>query len=242
MTVRHSRFMNIERPRSEGAGQGSPGADARFGALEQPGAAPVPSSAGTATERFRPPGAGGDGQTLELQERNPEDQPFVRCARCEADNAAHAASCYHCGAGFDSDEQRAFNEQLWERRRQERAREAEQLARMEQQRAAADAELMEQRRKMAEALAQQVGIETMRRLEREQFSDYGMAWGDSEAMLGRRLLEKVPLWLKQWLAIALALALLVLLIVPGTRMLAAFLLAFVAIIYIKISWGGSWRG
>lgn len=53
----------------------------------------------------------------------PEAQPFVRCARCGADSAIHAAVCANCGERLDTAEQRAHNDRVWEAQRREKERE-----------------------------------------------------------------------------------------------------------------------
>jgi hypothetical protein len=139
----------------------------RFDAVEigpalTEGANPVPSSA---TDRFRAP----EGSGLALDIAADGEQPFVRCATCEADHARRALRCDRCGAALDTPEQRAFNERLWAARRrdadeEERAGDArlEALGRDAEQAALA-------RRALAEAMADEI----LRR-ERERL---GHLWG-----------------------------------------------------------------
>ncbi|HET9552502.1 MAG TPA: hypothetical protein VFP50_05995, partial [Anaeromyxobacteraceae bacterium] len=111
---RRRRFLGIERPRRPGAGpEPSAATDARFGALEGPGAppdasGPAPVAAGH-VDRFRPAAE----RPLDVAGRSPERQPFVRCARCETDNTVYAPRCTTCQADLRTEAQRLFNERLW---------------------------------------------------------------------------------------------------------------------------------
>jgi len=148
------RFLHLERARPARPSSAAPDARRRFGALEVPpelpgGAPRLPTSA---TDRFREPAAGG----LALDRAGDGEQPFVRCAACEADHARHAARCTRCGAALDTPEQRTFNERLWERlqREAEQERRAEK-ERLEARRRASD-EDARARRALAEAMAQEI--------------------------------------------------------------------------------------
>jgi hypothetical protein len=118
MTARDSlrRFLHLERRRPDAPSTPEADTRGRFDAIE---IGPAPDRAGgppaVAAERFRPPPESG----LALDVAPEGQQPFVRCARCEADHARHAARCNRCGADLTTPEQRDFNERLWaERRRQ----------------------------------------------------------------------------------------------------------------------------
>ncbi|MGI5865468.1 MAG: hypothetical protein ACOX6T_25890 [Myxococcales bacterium] len=213
------RFRNLERGRAqEPAGDSSAGQSGRFDALEGPAAALAPNATGVAADRFRDPArpAPGPGSGLELAEKRVEDQPFVRCAVCEADNNLHATSCTNCGSSFNTAAQRAFNERLWQQRREEAAREAQALEQLRQQRAAMQTSLAAQRQQAAAELAARVAAQTRARLDAEE----------REAMLGsgglpmstsRRVSALLLANLKA-VAIAVGIAvLLVLLAIPRTR-------------------------
>lgn len=58
------------------------------------------------------------------------DQPFLRCAKCEADSHRSATRCLVCGERLDTEEQAAFNAAFWAKRRQEHAQEQEELAKL----------------------------------------------------------------------------------------------------------------
>jgi hypothetical protein len=115
MPSRRARFRNLERGRAALPTAGAPAVSAgRFDALEahSPAAPPVTQAR---EEPSREPGNAG----LELLERRDGDQPFIRCARCEADNGPLSSQCWNCAASLQGVEQHAFNERLWEQRRRE---------------------------------------------------------------------------------------------------------------------------
>ena len=200
MSERLMRFRNLERGRAQDA------------------AAPVPSGAAVAVDRFREPARRdpGPGSGLELAEKRAEDQPFVRCAVCEADNSLHASSCTNCGSSFNTAAQRAFNERLWQKRREEAAREAEELEKLHQQQAASQTGLAAQRQQAAAALAARVASETRMRLDAEERRD-GMLGLGLPVSMTRGSSGLVPANLKT-IAIAVGIAvLLVLLAIPKTR-------------------------
>jgi hypothetical protein len=49
------------------------------------------------------------------------DQPFLRCPRCEADNSRYVERCYNCQAPLTGEDVRAWNAQLWAKRKAEQA-------------------------------------------------------------------------------------------------------------------------
>jgi hypothetical protein len=163
---RRDRFLKLERARPDGP--------------EAPD--PVPASA---TDRFREP-----------PEPPPEpvraggvEQPYRRCAICQADSHRQATACSHCGSPLDTPEQRAFNERHWaERQAQDEAARRERNEReAAAQREAAD--LARQRREIGEQLA---------RRERErvdaQFPDGPLGGGrlGRQDTTGMRLLRLLP--------------------------------------------------
>jgi len=172
---RFDRFRRLERPRAAGSEQAPErsGTDARIEAVEGPSPS-APAGGGEAASsgelgRFRPPPE----RSLELDRPGQGEQPFLRCAACETDNARHAERCTTCGADLDTEAQRQFNRRLWAGRQAEAAAEAETLAarRAQQERDAAEA--VAARRQAAELLAREVGDAERRRLEREGF---GPGW------------------------------------------------------------------
>ena len=161
------RFLHLERPRRDAPPSAGLAARGRFDAVEigptlAEGATPVPASA---TDRFREPQ--GSGLALDLAPDG--EQPFVRCAACEADHARHALRCDRCGAALDTPEQRAFNERLWAARR----RDADEEERAGDARLEALGRDAEQAALARRALAEAMGDEILRR-ERERL---GHLWG-----------------------------------------------------------------
>jgi hypothetical protein len=163
MARRLSRFRHLEWARAPKAHDTHPPrADTeRFETLE-PDAAP-PSELRSAQGHLARFDETAEDEVL-LHEPSEADQPFVRCARCEADNGRFAVSCVACGAALDSPEQRAFNEQLWAKRRAQREEEHEQHRTLERAHLDDGAELSTERRRYGEELARRVGRETRERL------------------------------------------------------------------------------
>jgi hypothetical protein len=110
-----------------------------------------------------------------VADRAEGQQPFIRCGRCETDNALFAVRCTTCGAELHTDAQRAFNERLWQGRRADAAAEAAAGAERRAQQEAAAVEAAQARRASAEAMAREVGERERRRLEGEGFG--GPTWG-----------------------------------------------------------------
>lgn len=171
---RFNRFLHLERDR--GATGGDPpksevpasSREERFGALETAQAAPdAVGTAGGHLARFDEAAAKG---AMQLDEKRAEDQPFVRCAKCEGDNNKFAHECVHCHNDLHCAEQRAFNEKLWAELRE--AREAERAAHAERRRAEAEqsAQLAKERREGFEQMARDVAAQTRQRLGDDQVS------------------------------------------------------------------------
>lgn len=74
------------------------------------------------------------------------EQPFLRCPRCEADNSRYAERCFNCQAPLTGEEVRAWNAQLWAKRKAEEAAAPRPLAQPTQ----------EELRARGEAIAQQI--------------------------------------------------------------------------------------
>jgi hypothetical protein len=148
------RFLHLERPRRDAPASGGLAARGRFDAVEigpalAGGASPVPPSA---TDRFREP----EGSGLALDRAPDGEQPFVRCAACEADHARRALRCDRCGVSLDTPEQRAFNERLWAGQRRE-ADEEERAGDARREALGRDAEQAAlDRRALAEAMADEI--------------------------------------------------------------------------------------
>lgn len=178
------RFERLERARAGlPGGDEPPDAGGRFEGLETGGEPPAgPSVPGAAADRFRPP----PDRPPDLAPSADGEQPFLRCARCEADNARHAERCTHCGAELRTDEQRSFNARLWAARREEAAAlERENLSRVEAARQA-DEDAARARREAAALLVREVGRRERERLDRED-GRADWPWGVLLAGLGRAL-------------------------------------------------------
>ncbi len=89
----------------------------RFLFLERRRPAPdAPQPLVGSPERFRAERARELESGLELAE--PSDaQPFLRCGFCGMDNTRYALRCVNCARSLDTDEQREFNQRLWEQSR-----------------------------------------------------------------------------------------------------------------------------
>jgi hypothetical protein len=201
------RFLHLERPRAErpdGPGDdadATPGTAERFEGVERPGGAgpAAPRSSGQDLGRFGPEPE----PSIELVEADAAERPFTRCMRCGMDHNVFATACTGCGASLDTEEQRAFNERLWAKRREDAAREAATAAERRALQARAEAELAASRRAMGEELAREVG-----RRERARLGTDGLGGGwtdDADGYggppLGWRLLSRLPDW--RWQAGAL---------------------------------------
>ena len=137
------------------------------------------------TDLFRPPPE----PPLETAEAAEGAQPFTRCASCHQDGSVYATACERCGAPLDTPAQRAFNERLWaERRAQEIADRRDEEARREA-RARDHVDVARLRREVAEALAGR---------ERERVDDalpdgpLRGAWIGHRDTAGMRLLRRLP--------------------------------------------------
>ncbi len=220
------RFRNIERARPPGSEAAPAEVPERFRRVEGPGGPEGgPAVPGSATDRFRPPLE----RPLEVAEQAEGEQPFRRCARCEADSARFADVCQNCGANLCTPEQEAFNERLWARRRAEAAEEARALA----ERAAERERLAAEEKGARQALAVEMARMEAERVEGELDRAWGRerwgrwrGWGQgagsppggpSRAPLGLRVLRAIR---SPALRVAVALAAVavpVLLLVLGRR-------------------------
>ncbi len=235
MSGRRSRFLNLEMGRKEAPGGAAPTDPGRFDALEQPAAAPVASSS-PSVDRFRPPVE--QQASLELSQSRPEDQPFIRCMRCEADNHALATFCAQCHNDLNTADQRQFNEKLWAQRRQEAAALQEQEEKFKQQKLAADVPVPDQRA-LGEAIAATVARETRQRMEREESQSFWTGHGslgrfrhrpDLLSTLLGLLPEKV---LRVLFYGALTLGV-VLSVIPSTRKAGLVLMVLVGAIWLQL--------
>jgi hypothetical protein len=129
MAGRLTRFLNLERRRKPGAG---------------------PAHAVVTEGRFVPR------PELELAPDHGE-QPFLRCPSCEADNSRFASRCVNCGSRLDTEEVRAFNDQLWEG--QHAQAEVDRVETLERQRKLESDRLAftEEQRELGESIAREVG-------------------------------------------------------------------------------------
>jgi hypothetical protein len=136
-----ARFGPQQAPSpADPAGPGAPeAAQTRHAAGAQPDAPAAPAvaavpydpeaEAATASLRARRAALTESGIALDPQDE--EQQTFLRCGVCEADNFRHAVKCQSCNSRLDTDEQRLFNRGFWARRRAEdaAARQAEEARR-----------------------------------------------------------------------------------------------------------------
>jgi len=167
------RFERLERPRQGGPdGDERPSAEDRFDDIGATGparpAAPAASEPAPAPgDRFAPPRP----RPPDLEQRSDEEQPFVRCMRCETDSSRYARTCTTCGEELNTEEQRAYNRKLWAARVKERDQLTRESAERRQAAAQAEVELAEARRQVAAEMARQVGERERWRLEQ------GDPWG-----------------------------------------------------------------
>lgn len=171
---------------------------------------------------------------LQLDEKRPQDQSFIRCMGCEGDNNRFQTVCAHCTRPLDTTEQRTFNEALWEQRRIQ-ARQAEEdaaaaaaaLAANESRdgQARSDGSSTGAPREAWEALARQVKRDTLRRIGEPTFG-LPVRWGRGRS-------------LQQWPPLVVAFAVLFLSwFVLGVRSPGRLLLA--AVVGGGLSWIARW--
>src|SRR5438552_7893825 len=98
MAGRLTRFLNLERARKP---------------------SDTPHHGVVTKERFRQEREAQLKSGMEIETASPEEQPYLRCPVCEADNSKYAVKCLNCSTRLDTDEARAWNEQLWKKRRGE---------------------------------------------------------------------------------------------------------------------------
>ncbi len=161
------RFERLERPRKGGPdGDERSSTEERFDDLgARPPPRPAPDGAAdpapSAGDRFAPPRP----RSPELEQRGEEEQPFLRCMRCETDSSRYASTCTTCGEELGTEAQQAYNQKLWAARRKEREElERENAGRREAQ-ARAEVEVGEARRQAAAEMARQVGERERWRIE-----------------------------------------------------------------------------
>lgn len=144
-----ARFQRLERSRRAEAGTRHRTGE-RFQAIEPE--SPIPEVRGAGMERFAPPVA----PPLELQQ--PSDaQPFVRCPACGVDSPIGARRC-GCGTALDTLEAVAFNTALWDRHREELARDDAQRERRRTEDLEETRHLQNERRALGEALAREIAV------------------------------------------------------------------------------------
>ncbi|MFP2911421.1 hypothetical protein ACLESD_41630 [Pyxidicoccus sp. 3LFB2] len=115
-TPKLSRFLHLERPRTERPESDTASPVQSGGRFEDPQERKETQDAGVPEahlERFKaqPPVA--------LADRPEGDaRRFPRCMRCESENGRFAQACAVCGADLGTPEQLEFNERLWQERKQ----------------------------------------------------------------------------------------------------------------------------
>lgn len=127
---RLDRFKHLEAPRTGRGGDddASKKTEERFARVEKEQA---PDQAPPAKPANRPAAQRMarqvSDQPLALEARSTEEQQFIRCMNCEADNSRYAQSCVHCGSALWTDEVRDYNEKFWRQRKAEAAQERQEL-------------------------------------------------------------------------------------------------------------------
>jgi hypothetical protein len=128
---RLDRFKHLEAPRTERGGEDEVAkkTEERFARVEQEQA---PDQAPSSAKPANRPAAQRmarqvSDQPLALEPRSTEEQQFIRCMGCEADNSRYAQSCVHCGSALWTDEVRAYNEKFWLQRQAEVAQERQEV-------------------------------------------------------------------------------------------------------------------
>jgi hypothetical protein len=109
---------------------------------------------------------------LALDTRSNEEQQFIRCMQCEADNSRYAHACVHCGSPLQTDEQRQYNEQFWQKRRSEAAQEQQAVQQLHQRRQQHEQELSEE-----QARVQKEAFSQMVKEAQDQAGREGQPWG-----------------------------------------------------------------
>ncbi len=165
---RFARFDKLEKQRQLDADEQTSSPSARFQALQVDAKEVAPSSPANAARIERTVE-----QPLELAERG--GVPFLKCVRCGVDSNAHVEACGHCGARFDTSEQRELNERLARERAAQAAEEQARIAESQARRIADEAELKRAERAHYEAMARRVKHETEARLGHE-WGSVGMGW------------------------------------------------------------------
>gem|GEM_PF-383959 len=145
-----SRFQRLERSRRAGEGATRTTGE-RFRAIEPATAIPdADESRAQALARFAPPAE----PPLELQP--PSDaQPFVRCPACGVDSRLGTRRCA-CGTALDTLETVAFNTALWDRHREERARQEGEQQRTRSEDLEEVRQLQQERRALGESIAREI--------------------------------------------------------------------------------------
>jgi len=142
-----TRFQRLERSRAAQA-QARSATGERFEALEP--AAPLPDAQPGSLDRFAPPAE------APPQLAEPSDaQPFVRCPACGVDSALGTRRC-QCGRALDTLEVVAFNTELWDRHRAERAEEEERTRHTREAGIEEARRLHDQRQALGESIAREV--------------------------------------------------------------------------------------
>lgn len=215
MTSRFSRFLHLERSRTERPASEEPSQlqnGNRFSSVAGPQAAPQATSVPeTHLERFR-----GEAP-LSLADPAQKAEHFPRCGSCEADNSAFAKECGQCGADLTTPQQRAYNERLQQTRQQEAAQAREAALAFEEQ------------RKRDEAEKQQDSEQFVRLLKEAREQEQSRGWWKTigqHGSIGMWLLSLLPHPLLRWGVLAVAILVPVLLFKFGrgmTQFMAIFL-------------------
>src|SRR5215470_16134204 len=110
MTGRLTRFLNLERSRKPASEAPTGVANVgRFGGEPPRAAEPVDAFKEERQAQIR--------SGIDVEMHGAEEQPFLRCPVCEADNSRYAVKCLNCQRSLDGPEVLAWNRQLWAARR-----------------------------------------------------------------------------------------------------------------------------
>jgi hypothetical protein len=206
--------------------------------VQRPPGGPGPRAArtGAGLERFGPEPE----PSIQLAGDGDGPRPFTRCMRCGAENGAFVTRCIGCEADLDTPAQHDFDEKLWARRAQDRAREEAALAERHELAERARTEEARARRALAEETAREVGDAERRRLEVEGLrSGWGGGWTGGGSPVGLRLVRLIA---NPWLRIAAVISMFAIPVVllavphPGARQGGVLVFLLVVSLFAPPSW------
>ncbi|MBS2020836.1 MAG: hypothetical protein JST92_00375 [Deltaproteobacteria bacterium] len=164
MSDKHDRFRRLERPRDSGEIPKAPQVTANRFSGEPPPAPGPDADPEALSTRLRAERQSQLASGVQLDERSDDEQPFVRCAKCETDSVRGAVKCQVCGSRLDSEEMRAFNRAWWEKRKTELAAEKAEVDRLHAASLADRGSPLANQRALGMALAEEVAQRERSRL------------------------------------------------------------------------------